>query len=139
MEKLLELKEIAKEEKKLQIKRDKLDEEQNRLYNRISKIAYKLYQIFIEKNWNNLNRYETYYYLHLELDSDDTLTIEKLKYIDTYSGKIADFSIEREFQNHRRVNLYPDVEENNYDSISVIIDKEQLLELKKLFIIRNIE
>jgi len=139
MEKLLELKEIAKEEKKLQIKRDNLDEEQDRLYSRISKIAYKLYQIFIDKNWNNLNRYETYYYLHLELDSDDTLTMEKLKYIDTYSGKIADFSVEREFQNHRRVNLYPDVEENNYDSISVIIDKEQLLELKKLFIIRNIE
>ena len=139
MEKLLELKEIAKEEKKLQIKRDKLDEEQDRLYSRISKIAYKLYQIFIDKNWNNLNKYEIYYYLHLELDSDDTLTMEKLKYIDTYSGKIADFSVEREFQNHRRVNLYPDVEENNYDSISVIIDKEQLLELKKLFIIRNIE
>ena len=137
MEKLSELTGIAKEEKKLQIKRDKLKKKQDKLYSRISKIAYKLYQTFIDKNWNSLNRYETYYYLHLEFHSDDTLTVEKLKYIDTYSGKIADFSVLSAFQNNRRVNLYPDVQENNYDSVSVIIDKEQLSELEKLFVIRS--
>jgi hypothetical protein len=37
MKNLSELKQIAKEEKELQLKRDKLDEEQNRLYGRTNK------------------------------------------------------------------------------------------------------
>ena len=133
-----ELKEIAKEEKELQLKRDKLDEEQNKLYSRTSKIAYQLYQTFIDKNWNCLDRFETYYYLHLEFRSDNTLAMEELKYINTYSGKIAEFSVVNEFQN-RRVNLLPDVDIDNYDSISVLIDKEQLLELEEMFIIEKIK
>jgi len=133
-----ELKQIAKEEKELQLKRDKLDEEQNRLYSRISKIAYQLYWTFIDKNWNYLDRFETYYYLHLEFHSDNTLTMEELKYLNTYSGKIAEFSVVNEFQN-RRVNLLPDVDIDNYDSISVLIDKEQLLELEEMFIIERIK
>ena len=133
-----ELKQIAKEEKELQLKRDKLDEEQNRLYSRISKIAYQLYWTFIDKNWNYLDRFETYYYLHLEFHSDNTLTMEELKYLNTYSGKIAEFSVVNEFQN-RRVNLLPDIDIDNYDSISVLIDKEQLLELEEMFIIERIK
>ena len=131
-----EFKQIAKEEKELQLKRDELDNEQNRLYSRTSKLAYQLYQIFIDKNWNSLNREETYYYLYLEFRSDNTLIMEELNYLETYSGKIAEFSVVSEFQN-RRVNLYPDVDEDNYDSISVVIDKEQLSELKKIFEIQK--
>lgn len=136
MKNLLELKEIAKEEKVLQLKRDKLQEEQNRLHGRTSKIAYQLYKIFIDKNWDCLNRDEIYYYLYLEFRSDNTLIMEELNYIDTYSEKIADFSIVSEFQN-RRVNLYPNVDEDNYNSISVVIDKEQLAELEELFVIKK--
>jgi len=62
--------------------------------------------------------------------------MEELNYLETYSGKIAEFSVVSEFQN-RRVNLYPDVDEDNYDSISVVIDKEQLSELKKIFEIQK--
>ena len=131
-----ELKQIAKEDKELQLKRDVLDEEQNKLYGRTSKIAYQLYQIFIDKNWNCLNRNETYYYLYLEFRSDNTLIMEELNYIETYSEEIAEFSIVNEFQN-RRVNMYPDVTENNYDSISVVIDKNQLSELREIFVIEK--
>jgi hypothetical protein len=63
--------------------------------------------------------------------------MEKLRYVDTYSGKIANFYVPSAFQNKRNVNLYPDVEENNYQSISVIIDKEQLSELEKIFVIES--
>ena len=136
MKNLSELKQIAKEEKELQLKRDKLDEEQNRLYNRISKLAYQMYQIFIDKNWDCLDRNETYYYLHLEFRHDNTLIMEELNYLETYSKKIAEFSVVSEFQN-RRVNLYPDVDEDNYDSISVVIDKEQLSELREIFVIEK--
>ena len=134
---LSELKQIAKEEKELQLKQDKLKEEQNKLYSRTSKIAYQLYQTFIDKNWNCLNRDETYYYLHLEFRSDNTLAVEELKYVDTFSGKIAEFSVVNKFQN-RRVNLLPDVDVDDYDSISVLIDKEQLLKLEEIFVIENI-
>ncbi len=133
----LELKQIAKEEKELQLKQDKLDEEQNKLYSRTSKIAHQLYQTFIDKNWNYLDRFETYYYLHLEFSNDNTLTVEELKYVNTYSGKIAEFSVVNKFQN-RRVNLLPDVDVDNYDSTSVLIDKQQLLELEEIFMIETI-
>ena len=132
-----ELKQIAKEEKKLHLKRDELDEEQNKLYSRTSKIAYQLYRTFIDKNWNYLDRFETYYYLHLEFHSDNTLTMEELKYLNTYSGKIAEFSVVGEFQQNRRVNLLPDVDVDNYDSVSVIIDKNQLAELREIFVIEK--
>ena len=132
-----ELKQIEKEEKKLQLKRDELDEEQNKLYSRTSKIAYQLYRKFIAKNWNYLDRFETYYYLHLDFHSDNTLTMEELKYLNTYSEKIAEFSVVGEFQQNRRVNLLPDVDVDNYDSISVIIDKNQLAELRKIFVIEK--
>ncbi len=132
-----ELKQIVKEDKELQLKQDKLDEEQNKLYSRISKIAYQLYRTFIDKNWNYLDRFETYYYLHLEFHSDNTLTMEELKYLNTYSGKIAEFSVVGEFQQNRRVNLLPDVDVDNYDSVSVIIDKNQLAELRKIFVIEK--
>ena len=136
MKNLSELKQIAKEEKELQLKRDKLDEEQNRLYGRISKLAYQMYQVFIDENWDCLDRNETYYYLYLEFHDDNTLIMEELNYLETYSEKIAEFSIVSEFQN-RRVNLYPDVDEDNYDSISVVIDKEQLFELEEMFVIEK--
>ena len=136
MKNLSELKQIAKEEKELQLKRDKLQEEQNKLYGRTSKLAYQMYQIFIDKNWDCLDRNETYYYLHLEFRHDNTLIMEELNYLETYSKKIAEFSVVSEFQN-RRVNLYPDVDEDNYDSISVVIDKEQLSELREIFVIEK--
>ena len=136
MKNLSEFKQIAKEEKELQLKRDKLDEEQNRLYGRISKLAYQMYQVFIDENWDCLDRNETYYYLYLEFHDDNTLIMEELNYLETYSEKIAEFSIVSEFQN-RRVNLYPDIDEDNYESISVVIDKNQLSELREMFLIEK--
>ena len=82
MKNISELKKIAKKDKKLQRKRDKLGKKQDKLYSRISKIAYKLYQIFIDKNWDSLNRDEIYYYLYLEFD-DDIFIMEELNYVDT--------------------------------------------------------
>jgi len=130
---------LAKEAKEIKSEIEKLRKKEEQLYTDVSKIVYQLYKVFIDKNWNSLDEYQTYYYLHLEFRSDNILIMEELKYINTYSEKIADFSVVGNFQNSRRVNLYPEVEEEGYNSISVIIDKEQLSELEKLFVIKSRE
>ena len=113
----------------------KLNEQENslrkkfdKLYKKFSKIAYKLQIDFLKDNLEVLNKNDIYYKLYFE---NNYVMVEEL-YFKEGNNTFLTFSHKSEYRKHISVTLYIDLDEEDYDVSSAVVDSKQLQHIASL-------
>lgn len=128
-----------KKDKKLYRKIDALQAKLDKNEKIKSKLAYKLHKQFVKNNIGKLNEHTPYYRVSLDSGRWTEVIVTRLKYdneyIPGYSDRYAVFHpLGRSNVNvHMEFNINPE----DYDSTSVVIDQEQLDLLANDFSIKH--
>ena len=94
-----------------------------------SRFAYELYKEFVDKNWDQLDRFTSYYYVYLNMDGE-SLPVQKVVLTETI-GKWAVF--QPCGPQNMNINVELGLCEKDYESTSVVVDEEQFQNLQKSF------
>jgi len=127
---IISLNKIFKKEEKILKKEKKLKKKLDIMYNKKVKIAYYLYQSFIQNNINTFDVFAKYYRIYIE--SDYHFMAEELIFKENFQDFIV-FKHSSPYRQNQEANMPLKVEFKNYEVSSAIIDENQFLNLSKNF------
>jgi hypothetical protein len=136
-----ELGDCFKKDRHLHNKIDALQAKLDKNEKRKASLAYKLYQQFIKNNIGRLNEQTPYYYAFLDDNDSADIVVMRLKYdqkyIPGYSERYAVFTSAG--MSKLNVNMKLNLDPEEYETAKVVIDQEQLDQLKRVFSVKYID
>lgn len=113
---------LCEQFQELRKKQDDLDRDKSR-------VAHKLYVEFIKNNWHQLRNDAPYYYVYLDMEKDNWVA-QKIRFSKKWETLAEFHPCGPQKMN---INLHVDVDEKDYESISVVVDEKQFEELEIMF------